>query len=130
MNWLHIVCAAAAFWVLGFLWYSVLFGKMWATGLEQRGLKMERAGMGPKMVGSFLANLVAAVVMQRLLSRIGTVDAIHGLRTGIGVGLGFSATAITIGYIWQSQPFRVWLIDVAHYTLGAGLLGLILSAWH
>jgi hypothetical protein len=130
MNWLAIVGAALAFWILGFLWYSVLFGKMWAAGLEQRGLKFEPGGMGPKIVGTFLANLVAAVVMQHLIARIGNVNVLHGLRLGIGVGLGFSATTVTIASIWQSQPFRVWLIDVAYYTLGVGLLGLILSAWH
>ncbi len=130
MNWLAILCAALAFWVLGSVWYSILFGKMWATAVEQRGLKMERGGMGPKMIGTFLGNLVAAVVMQRLIARVGSVDAIHGFRLGIGVGLGFSATTITVAYIWQSQPFRVWLIDIAYYTLGAGLLGLILAAWH
>jgi hypothetical protein len=130
MNWLAIVCAALAFWVLGFLWYSVLFGKMWAEGLQQRGLKLEPGGMAPKIVGTFLGNLVAAVVMQHLIARIGDANVMHGLRLGIGVGLGFSATTITVAYIWQAQPFKVWLIDIAYYTLGAGLLGVILSAWH
>jgi hypothetical protein len=130
MNWLAIICAAVAVWILGFVWYSLLFGKIWAAGLQQRGLKLEPGGMGPKLVGTFLAHLVAAVVMQRLIARLGDVNVMHGLRIGIGAGLGFSATTITIAYIWQSQPFKVWLVDFAYYTLGAGLLGVIISAWH
>jgi hypothetical protein len=28
MNWLAIICAAIAYWILGWLWYSALFGKI------------------------------------------------------------------------------------------------------
>jgi hypothetical protein len=41
MNWLAIICAAVAYWILGWLWYSALFGKIWVAGLEQHGVKLE-----------------------------------------------------------------------------------------
>lgn len=130
MNWLLIVCAALAFWILGFVWYSLLFGKVWASTLQQHGIKLEQGGMAPKLIGTFIGNLVAAIVMQRLIARIGDVNVMHGLRLGLGVGIGFSATTITVAYLWQSQPFKVWLIDLFYYLLGAVLLAVILSAWH
>ena len=61
---------------------------------------------------------------------IGITDVAHGLRLGAGVGIGFSGTAITIAYLWESKPFKVWMIDVSYYVLGCVLLGVILSAWH
>jgi len=87
MNWLAIICAGAAYWVLGWLWYSALFGKIWCAGLEQHGVKLERSGMAAKMVGTFMGNLIAAVIMARLIQRIGIVDLVHGLRLGVGVGV-------------------------------------------
>src|SRR6202043_754425 len=114
MNWIAIVCAALAYWILGFLWYSVLFGKMWASGLEQRGLKMNANGaMAPKLIGTFIANFVAAVIMAKLVERMGTADVMHGLRLGAGMGVGFSASALTIQFLWQSMPFKVWLVDTS-----------------
>ncbi len=86
--------------------------------------------MAPKMVGSFIANFVAAVIMAHLVQRIGTAEIVHGLRLGAGMGVGFSATALTIQYIWESRPFSVWLIDAGHHFFGCILLGVILSVWH
>ena len=130
MNWLAIICAGAAYWVLGWLWYSVLFGKIWAAALEQRGVKLERSGMAPKMIGTFIANLIAAVIMTRLMVRTGIVDVMHGLKLGAGVGVGFSATALTITYLWESKPTRMWIIDAGYHFFGCVLLGAILSVWH
>ena len=130
MNVLAIICAAAAYWVLGAIWYMALFGKTWAAAMQQHGVKLEQSGMAGKMVGNFIANLVAATIMARLCQRIPVVDLIHGLRLGLGIGIGFSATTITIGYLWESKPFKVWLIDVCYYVLGTILLGAILSVWH
>jgi biotin transporter BioY len=130
MNWLSIVCAALAFWILGFVWYSLLFGKMWTAALQQHGIKLQPGGMAPKLLGTFIGNLVAAIVMQHLLARIGNFSLVHGLRFGLGAGIGFSATTITLAYLWQQQPLKVWVIDVSYYVLGAVLLGVILSAWH
>lgn len=130
MNWIAVICAALAFWVLGFIWYSILFGKMWAGALQQHGVKLQPGGMAPKLIGTFIGNLVAAIVMERLFQRIGIMHVTAGLRLGIALGIGFSATSITLAYLWQQQPFKVWLIDVIYYFLGAVLLGVILSAWH
>jgi hypothetical protein len=130
MNWLAIICAAAAYWVLGAIWYMALFGKTWAAAMQQHGVKLQQSGMAAKMVGNFIANLVAAVVMARLCYRIPVIDLVHGLRIGLGVGVGFSVTAITISYLWESKPFKVWLIDSCYYVLGSIILGLILSVWH
>jgi len=106
MNWLAIICAAAAYWVLGAVWYMALFGKIWAAGIEQHGVKLQRSGMAVKMIGNFIGNLVAAVIMARLIGRIGTADLMHGLRLGAGVGVGFSATALSIQYLWESKPLK------------------------
>jgi len=130
MNWLAIICAAAAYWVLGAVWYMALFGKPWAAAMQQHGVKLQQGGMGAKMIGNFIANLVAAVVMARLCQRIPVVELVKGLRLGLGLGIGFSATAITIRYLWESKPLKVWLIDVSYYILGGIILGAILSVWH
>ena len=31
MNWLAILCAGVAYFFVGFVWYSLLFGKIWAA---------------------------------------------------------------------------------------------------
>jgi len=129
MNWIAIVCAAAAYWIIGAIWYMALFGKTWAAAIQQHGVKLQQSGMAAKMIGNFIANVVAAIVMARLIQRMGIPDAVHGLRLGAGMGVGFSATALTIQYLWESKPFKVWLIDTSYHFFGCMALGGILSVW-
>ena len=128
MNWLPILCAAVAYWLIGAIWYMALFGKIWAAAIQQHGVKLEQSGMAAKMIGNFICNLVAALVMARLVARTG-VDLSHGIKLGAGVGLGFSATALTVQYLWESKPFKVWLIDASYHFLGCIALGAILAVW-
>jgi hypothetical protein len=128
MNWTAIICAAAAYWVIGAIWYMALFGKIWAAGIQQHGVKLEPSGMAAKMIGNFICNLVAAIIMARLVARTGVVLS-HGIKLGAGLGLGFSATALTIQYIWESKPFKVWLIDASYHFFGCIALSAILAVW-
>ena len=129
MNWIAILCAAAAYWIIGAIWYMALFGKIWAAAIQQHGVKLEQSGMAAKMIGNFICNLVAAIIMARLIARTGIADVGHGIKLGAGVGLGFSATALTIQYLWESKPFKVWLIDGSYHFLGCIALGAILAVW-
>jgi Protein of unknown function (DUF1761) len=129
MNWIAVICAAAVYWIIGAIWYMALFGKIWAEAIQQHGVKLEQAGMAPKMIGNFLCNLVAATIMARLISRTGITDLGYGLKLGAGVGLGFSATALTIQYLWESKPLKVWLIDASYHFFGCIALGGILAIW-
>jgi uncharacterized protein DUF1761 len=129
MNWIAIICAAAAYWIIGAIWYMALFGKMWAAAIEQHGVKLQQSGMPAKMIGNYVANLVAAVIMARLIARTGITDLGHGLKLGAGVGLGFSATALLVQYLWESKPFKVWLIDASYHFFGCIALGAILAVW-
>jgi len=129
MNWLAVICAAAAYWVIGAIWYMALFGKIWAAGIEQHGIKLQRGGMGAKMLGNFLCNFVAAAIMARLIARTGIGELGYGLKLGAGIGLGFSATALTIQYLWESKPFKVWMVDVSHHVVGCIVAGGILAVW-
>src|SRR5438874_5037216 len=130
MNWLAVICAAVAYWVIGAIWYMALFGKIWAAGIEQHGIKLQRGGMGAKMLGNFLCNFVAAAIMARLIARTGITELGYGLKLGAGVGLGFSATALTGQYLSESKPFKVWLIDSSYHFFGCITLGGILAVWH
>ena len=130
MNWIAVFCAAAVYWIIGAIWYMALFGKIWAAGIEQTGVKIQGGGMGAKMIGNFLCNLVAASIMARLIARTGITELGYGLKLGAGVGLGFSATALTIQYLWESRPLKVWLVDVSHHFVGCIAIGGILAVWH
>ena len=105
MNWLAIVCAGLAYWLLGAVWYSALFSKAWRSAVEQHGVKLgqpNQSGMGAKLIVTLICNLIAAIVLARVIHQLHGVDLLRGLKIGAGVGVGFCATALTMTYLWQS----------------------------
>jgi hypothetical protein len=132
MNWLAILCAGVAYWVLGFVWYSLLFGKILAA--EMKGYRGERAmpgarEMGANLVGTFVCNLVAAGAMAYLFHHGGIIDLNYAIRLGLIIGIGFAGTALTMNSIWESKPTKVWAIDAGYNVVGALLLAIILVSW-
>ena len=131
MNWLAILCAGLAYWVLGFVWYSLLFGKIWAAEQERlRGGQPSAGGsMGLKLISTFVSNVIAAAAMAYLIKRTGIADMNHALRLAAAAGLGFSGTTVTITSVWESKSTKIWLIDAAFYFIGAILLATIFVCW-
>jgi fluoride ion exporter CrcB/FEX len=129
MNWLAILCAGAAYWVLGALWYSKLFSKPWSSAIEQHGIKLRASGFAMKLLVTFIANVIAALVLGRLFHQLQVIDVLRGVKIGAAIGVGFCGTALTMTYIWQSPPTRLWAIDTGFHIVGFILMGAILSAW-
>ena len=85
--------------------------------------------MAGKLIGTFICNLVAAGAMAYLFKRTGITDMNHALRLGMAAGIGFSGTAITMAYIWESKPTKIWLVDTGFNFVGCILLAIILVSW-
>ena len=85
---------------------------MWRSAVEEHGVKVcqpNQGGMGIKLIVTLVCNLIAALVLARVIHQVGHhMDLLRGLKIGAGVGLGFCATALTMTYVWQSPPRRLW----------------------
>ena len=134
MNWIAILCAGVAYWVLGFVWYSLLFGGIWgAEQIKHRGA----AGSDPKkgefasmLLATFVSNLVASAAIAFLLRRTGIVDMPHALKLGASVAVGFCITTLTIVHVWERKSTKVWMIDASYHLAGCLVAAAILVSWH
>jgi Protein of unknown function (DUF1761) len=136
MNWLAILCAGVAYFFLGFVWYSLLFGKIWRAEQERhRGTegstcvgpaKREFTGM---LIANFVSNLVASAAIACLLPRMGIVDLPTALKLGAGLAAGFSITTLTIVHVWEGKSTKVWMIDASYHLLGCMAAAAILVSW-
>src|SRR2546422_5221152 len=70
LNVWAVVVAAAAYWILGSIWFSLLFGKAWSSELEKHGVKIQTPNgsqMAAKLVQTFVLNLAAAFALSYLV---------------------------------------------------------------
>ena len=114
LNWLAVVVSAVAFYALGALWYSVLFGKV---------------NMVQTMGGTFVLELVAAIVVGMLMAEMGGEGYMAGIHTGLLLGLGVASVMMGVNYLHEQKSLKLWMINAAHITLGFALVGGIQGAW-
>ncbi|OLD40511.1 MAG: hypothetical protein AUI83_22120 [Armatimonadetes bacterium 13_1_40CM_3_65_7] len=71
MNWVAIVIAAIAQFIIGWVWYGPLFGKTWMSMMGMSQQSMSREGMGKTMTLTFIGSLVTAAVLSMLVGWMG-----------------------------------------------------------
>ncbi|MEO8261503.1 MAG: DUF1761 domain-containing protein [Pseudolysinimonas sp.] len=124
INWLAVLLAAISAFVIGGLWYSLLFAKPWqrAAGVTDEQLK---TGMVRIFVGSFL---LAVVMAASLAAFIGAGGAAFGLFAGLAAGLTWVAAAFGINYLFERRSIRLFLINASYNVVSFTVMGLIIGA--
>ena|SRR5579863_4554791 len=123
--WAILVAALSAF-VVGGLWYSVLFGRVWrrANGFEGDGPK---AG-GGVFAASFVLSLVMAVNLAMFLNDPKTTLA-WGATAGFLAGFGWVAMGVGIIALFEKRPLSYVLVNGGYMTVALTLMGAILGGW-
>ena len=129
VNYLAVIAAAIATFVLGGLWYSpALFGKVWQREAGVTEEKMKSANM-PLIFGlTFVLALIAAWVFALFLGPRPPMAL--GLGAGFSAGLCWVAASLGINYLFERKSLKLWLINGGYHTLQFTIIGLILALWH
>ncbi len=121
---LGVILASLAFFFLGALWYTVLFGKAWRA---EMGIAEDQVGSPQPLmfIGSLICGLVIAVTLGLLIGDRGTAC---GLKIGAGTGFGIGAAVMAQNAIYESKSVRFWAINSAYVVIGLAAMGAILGA--
>lgn len=131
LNWLHILVAAIAYFALGSIWYSALFGKRWIA-YQQIDMNNPdgKKGMGAIMFGSFIWMFITTIGLAILIYRLQLNQAISGVKLGLLTGICFSAAAISVSYLYVKKPTGLHFIDCLYHIVGQIIAATILCMWH
>lgn len=132
VNLVAVVLAALSAFFLGYIWYTIIFAKVWQKeiGLASEGsaaANVQTPDLGKLLVGSFILELVMAFVMARFF--VGTeAEALGGLKAGFLVGL-LVAAAFGVNYLFEGKTLRHWIINAAYNVVVFSVMGLIIGAF-
>lgn len=122
INLLAVLSGAAAFFVVGVLWYAVLLPKPWqkAAGLSDQTVQ---ASNMPLIFGlAFLFEVLIALTLWHIIARSGASD--RGvMMMAIGFGATIMTPAIGINYLFLRKPLKLFLIDAGHLIVGMAAMG-------
>ena len=123
INWLGVALGAVAFFAVGAIWYTALFGKAWqaAVGLSEEQLKTG-ANM-PLIFGTcFLLELLVSLTVGHMFAATDPSDR-GKLMISVGLAVGVMAPAIGITYLYMRKSLKLFLIDAGHFIVGMAALG-------
>lgn len=132
IDWLAVLVAGLAYFALGALWYSkFLFAGSW---IKLSGVNVNdpnaKKGMAQIMLTSFVMMIICSLGLALILFKIGAQGGwMTGAKVGLIAGLCFSATGISISYLYEKKPFGLQLINGGYNTIGCIIAGIILAVW-
>ena len=131
VNYLAVLVAAIAAYVVGFLWYGPVFGKKWIVlmGFTEKAMeKAKQKSMIGAYLGTFLSMLVMAYVLAIFIGFMGYYPT-AGIQVGVVTWLGFIATTMLGKVFWENKSWFLYILDAGHYLVTLVMMGAILGAW-
>jgi len=126
INYLAIVVAAAAGFMVGGVWYQVL-GNAWA---QAQGKTRDDFKPQPKpFIIAIISQLVMAFVLSGVIGHVGDVTIYRGVISGLFIWAGFVATSLATNHGFQGAKASLTLIDGGHWLAVLLVMGAIIGAF-
>jgi hypothetical protein len=124
LNPLAVVIAALSMFLLGGLWYSVLFAKPWqrAAGVSDEALR------GGAIRVFAVAAVLALVAAASLAAFIGEESVAFGASVGAITGLTFAAAFMGIVYAFERRTLLHAAINGGYAVVAFAAMGAIIGA--
>lgn len=129
VNWLGVVLAALAGFLVGGIWYGPVMGKKWmgAVGLTEEQLK--EGNMGVIYGGAFAFSLLGSWTLAHTFASYATngveLSVLVKVVTAFGIALGFIVPAIGTNYLFSQKGKALFFIDAAYWLLFYTAMGLV-----
>jgi hypothetical protein len=134
MNLLHanvlaVLAAAVLQWLVGWLWYGVIFNKSYRVLVgAPEGQKSSNPGGVMALV--FITNLILAFALAQIVVLSGVTDITKGMFVGVVCGLGFVVPPLLAQHVSEGKPFKLFGINAIYWLIAMALSGSLLAVWH
>ena len=125
-NYLAILVAAVLYWLLGALWYGLLFTKPW---MELEGVEMQQANPILPYIITFVLNLLIAFVLAQICIWRNANTAARGAAVGILLWLGIVGPIVYTTYMYEMRSMALFAINEFYPLVGLCLMGAIVGGW-
>lgn len=130
INWVAVLVAAVAQFIIGAIWYMPLFGKLWGKihDFDQYDKTTQSAmqkQMVPLLVIQFVLGFVTAYVLAHFLT---LVDAGEYIKLTLWAWLGFIVPTQVAGVIFGGTKPR-WILTKSMIMAGGSLVCVVVAAW-
>jgi uncharacterized protein DUF1761 len=127
-NYPAVIVCGVAYWLLGAVWYDVLFGKPWMAYHQFTDAQINSFGYLPYVI-TLLLNLLIAFVLAQICTWRNANTAGRGGAVGILLWIGIVGPMSFTTYMYEMRPKGLFAINEFYPLVGLFLMGTILGAW-
>lgn len=126
--WAILVCAIV-YWLIGALWYAVLFRAPWMALELANAQPSSRMNATVPYIITFLLNLLIAFVLAQICMWRNANTIGRGAAVGILLWIGFVGPITLTTHLYESRPIELYAINQFYPLVGLCVMGAILGAW-
>jgi surface polysaccharide O-acyltransferase-like enzyme len=125
-NYPAVGVCAIVYWLIGGVWYAVLFNKSWMA-LEHRTAEQTNPIL-PYII-TFLLNLLIAFVLAQICIWRNANTASRGAAIGVLLWLGIVGPITFTTYLYELRSKELFAINEFYPLVGLCVMGAILGGW-
>ena len=130
VNFLSIIVASAAYWILGALWYSpIFFAKPWTKAIGKTREQLMEGFSKLAFLWSFVWSFVASYGIARIMVWTDAITIGAGFLVGGLVGICFVLATNAINNLFDRRGCTLLLINSLYHIVALVTAGVIISAW-
>ena len=139
VNFMAVIAAVIASFMLGWLWYGPLFGKKWASLMKlppdaKPDPKVMLRGMGLMVLGTFLTAYVMVHAGDVWRPSVWGVDADapsyrYGFFNGFFTWIGFFVPLLLGSVAWEGRSWGLFGLNAAYHFVNLQVIAMILAHW-
>jgi len=130
INFWAVLVAAIASYVIGWAWYSLIFAKLWLKlhGIDETSVQNMQMPYGTMAV-EFVTTLIITFFIGEFAVWVGAFSWLGGVVLAFWIWLGFYATTLMGGVLWEKVPVKLYMINVSRWLVCLLAMGAIIGAW-
>ena len=130
INWLAVIVAALASFIIGWLWYGPLFGNSWMklNGFTKENIQEGGLSMPVILIVNYVATAFAALAIAMFIGA--EANAGFGIFAGVMIAVFWIGTSRLNDVLYEKKPMGLFWINVGYYLVIYAIMGAILGAWH
>jgi hypothetical protein len=131
VNYLAVLVSGIVIFILGGLWYSVIFKNTWIRlmGIPEEKMKEGSGAMPVLFLLAFLCGLLIAYVEAIVINHFPPHTLARGVFVGTLMWVGFAAPTSFATAIFSMTKKPLWFINSAYNWVSFVAAGMILSVW-
>jgi len=132
INYLAVLVAAVVHFIIGGLWYGVIFGNQFIKLIGWSPEKLAQVGNqshGQEYLIAFVSSLVLVYVLAHFVQYTKAKSAIDGIQTAFWLWLGFVVTTQLATVIFEERRLGLYVLNVGYQFVACSVAGVILAMW-